>query len=314
MNKEQEVRLWYIKDILKNIIDDKDLSRDLIFKWGTSLMLFYDLDRFSEDLDFNYTDVKTISIIEKKFKSLWYKFINEETPYWRKFSIEYWNWEDKFHCIVDLSKYNYEIKPKTDLKSFWWKPIKVLTLSQNFAHKLCAFYERKKWRDVVDINFYMSKLVFPDENILKERHNKDFKDFLCLLIKELQTPYLNERLSKALDQLHYKNHTLSDYKEDIINNISKSYTNSKFSFDLNYKEKLNKWIKIILLNKEITLFIDWKNINNNIKEKYSIVNSENFWIIYDCKTEEKLFSYINNILVKEKLIVNKSNLIKLEIW
>jgi len=313
MDKQHELRILYIKDILKNIIDDEKLNKDLIFKWGTSLMLFYNLDRFSEDLDFNYTNDSTITIIEERFTVLWYKFINEKTNYWSKFSIEYQEWDDKYHCIVDLSKYKYKIKPKIDLKTFWWKPIKVLNLSHNFAHKLCAFYERKKWRDVIDINFYMSKWIFPDIDILKERHNKDFKDFICLLIKELQTPYLNERLSKALDQLHYKNHNLNDYKEDIINNLSKNYTGSSFNFDLNYKDKLKKWIKIISIDKDTTLVLDWNNINNNIKEKYSLVNSKSFKIIYGCKTEEKIFSYINNNLIKDKLIINHNNLSKIDI-
>jgi len=313
VNKEQQLRLWYIKDILRNIIDEKNLSKNLVFKWWTSLMLFYNLNRFSEDLDFNYYDDNTINLLENRLLLLGYNFTNQKTPYWSKFSIEYKQWNNKFHCIVDLAKYKYKTKPEIDLKTFWWKPIKILNLTHNFAHKLCAFYERKKWRDIVDINFYMSKWVFPDENILKERHNKNFKDFLCLVIKELQTPYLNQRLSKALDQLHYENHDLIDYKDDIINNISKNYTNGKFIFNLNYKDKINKWIKIIPIDKEITLFIDWKNISNKIKEKYSLVNSQNFELIYDCKTEEKLYSYINNILLVEKLKIEKNNSSKLDI-
>jgi len=276
-------------------------------------MLFHDLDRFSEDLDFNYIDDKTINIIENRFKELGYVYTGQETDFGRKYSIEYWEWDDKFHCIVDLSKYNYKTKPEINLKSFWWKPLKVLKLKQNFAHKLCAFYERKKWRDVVDINFYLSKWVFPDESILKERHNNEFKGFMCLVIKELQTPYLNERLSKALDQLHYKNYNLNDYKDDIIDNLSKNYTDNTFSFDLNYKDKLNKWTKIFPLNNDVTLLIDWKVINNKVKEKFCLINSVNTEVIYECKTEGKLFSYINNTLIKYTLIINKNNISKLKI-
>lgn len=308
MNKEQEIRLRYIKNILRSIIENKGLSKDLIFKWWTSLMLFYNMDRFSEDLDFNYINDNTITIIENRFDELGYNYTKQKTHFGRKYSIVYWEGDERFHCIVDLSKYLYKTKPEINLKSFWGKPLKVLNLKQNFAHKLCAFYERKKWRDVVDINFYMSKWIFPDEQILLERHNNDFKGLICLVIKELQTPYLNERLSKALDQLHYENYNLTDYKDEIITNLSKNYTNNQFTFDLNYKDKLNKWVKIIQLNDNLTLLIDWKKVNKKITEKYGIISSTDISIIYECKTEEKLFSYINNVLLNENLKIYKNNL------
>jgi len=310
MNNKQKLRLQYIKNILINILDSKELSNDLIFKWGTSLMFFYNLDRFSEDLDFNYTKDVTISIIKSKFRELWYDFLSKKTNFWVKFSIKYWEWDNNFHCIVDLSKYSYNIKPKTDLKIFWWKPIKVLTLEQNFAHKLCAFYERKKWRDVVDVNFYLSKWIFPDEGVLIERHKKIFEEFLYLFIKELQAPYLCKRISKVLDQLHYSNFTIGEYKKDIIGNISKNYTNNVFNINLDYKDDINKWWKIIYLNNEMSLLIDWRSINDKIMSKYVILSTEDFEIVYSCESLEKLYSYINNVLIRESLKIQKNQKIQ----
>lgn len=42
--------------ILKDIYSDIELSNSLGFKGGTALMFFYDLPRFSVDLDFNVLD------------------------------------------------------------------------------------------------------------------------------------------------------------------------------------------------------------------------------------------------------------------
>ncbi len=44
---------FFLFQILKDIYEDKDLAAILGFKGGTALTFFYDLPRFSVDLDFN---------------------------------------------------------------------------------------------------------------------------------------------------------------------------------------------------------------------------------------------------------------------
>ena len=44
---------FYMLQILKDIYSDPKLSTALGFKGGTALMFFYNLPRFSVDLDFN---------------------------------------------------------------------------------------------------------------------------------------------------------------------------------------------------------------------------------------------------------------------
>lgn len=44
--------------ILKDIYTDPDLNSLLGFKGGTALMFFYNLPRFSVDLDFNLLDAE----------------------------------------------------------------------------------------------------------------------------------------------------------------------------------------------------------------------------------------------------------------
>jgi len=313
MNNLQKERLKSLKEILNWIIWDNNLSNDLIFKWWTSLMLFYNLDRFSEDLDFNFSKDETIDIMNNRLSILWYNFESKDTVYWRLYKVEYWNEENKFHCIIDLAKYKYKTSPKFNIKFFWWKPIKVLSLSHNFAHKISAFYERKKWRDVVDINFYLSKWVFPDNDILMERHNRDFKQNLVIFLKELQTPYINQRLKNALDQLHFKNYTIEEFKDNIIQNLRKNYTNNSFNFNLSYKDNINSWLKIIPLTDRYILLIDWNIINKDLNNKYSVLNQSDMKLIYWCNKEEKLFEYINNIIINESLIITKNNLNNLKI-
>jgi len=44
---------FFLTQILKDIYSDIELANSLGFKGGTALMFFYDLPRFSIDLDFN---------------------------------------------------------------------------------------------------------------------------------------------------------------------------------------------------------------------------------------------------------------------
>jgi len=268
-------------------------------------MLFYDLDRFSEDLDFNFSDKQSINVMNDRLIELWYNFESKNTNYWKVFNVEYWKNENKFHCAIDLAEYRYDIKPEFDIKFFWGKSIKVMSLSHNFAHKISAFYERKKGRDVVDINFYLSKGVIPNNDILIERHNKDFKQNIVLFLKELQTPYVNQRLEKALNQLHYKNYSLTEYKDNIVKNLSNNYTKDGFNFNLSYKEDIKKWNKIIPLTDKNSLIIDWKNLNNNFIYKYNIVTQSEMKLIYWCNTDEKLYEYINGTILPNSLEISK---------
>ena len=48
---------FLLLQILKDIYSDVELSGCLGFKGGTALMFFYDLPRFSVDLDFNLLDL-----------------------------------------------------------------------------------------------------------------------------------------------------------------------------------------------------------------------------------------------------------------
>ena len=56
---------FFLVSILKDIYSDIELANSLGFKGGTAQMLFYDLPRFSVDLDFNLlTPAKSSEIYE----------------------------------------------------------------------------------------------------------------------------------------------------------------------------------------------------------------------------------------------------------
>jgi predicted nucleotidyltransferase component of viral defense system len=65
---------FLIVQILKDIYADLELSRYLGFKGGTALMLFYDLPRFSVDLDFNLLDLAKNDTVYNKVRNILLKY------------------------------------------------------------------------------------------------------------------------------------------------------------------------------------------------------------------------------------------------
>lgn len=61
---------YYLVRILKDIYSDPLLSSVLGFKGGTAHMLFYNLPRFSVDLDFNLLDKTESDLVFQKLRNI----------------------------------------------------------------------------------------------------------------------------------------------------------------------------------------------------------------------------------------------------
>lgn len=64
---------FYLIRILKDIYSDIELANGLGFKGGTALMFFYDLPRFSVDLDFSLLNPDIEGAVYKKVKEIIFK-------------------------------------------------------------------------------------------------------------------------------------------------------------------------------------------------------------------------------------------------
>ena len=75
-----------LKNILRDLYTNTNLEASLGFKGGTCLYLFYDLDRFSVDLDFNLLadtiDDDLISTIVSKYLTLIDHADKQFTHFW----------------------------------------------------------------------------------------------------------------------------------------------------------------------------------------------------------------------------------------
>lgn len=292
-----KVREDFLKKLLYEIVRESEISKELIFKGWTSLMMFYWLQRFSEDLDFNYFNLD-LNKVSKLFDSLNYKYTVEKTDIWQRFIVKYWD----FNCIVDFAKYKYRTQPEYEVKNINWASLKVFNLPQNFAHKLCAFYERKKGRDVYDINYYFKKSVIPDKNILLERHGRNFSFFVRELLVEINKPYLEKNIDNALKNLDYWSISLDNFKLEIFSNLSQNYLNKWFNFNILYKNQLKDDQKLISLTNEYTLLNKWSIFNPKVKCDYAIM-SKRWDVVYETNTIDKMNTFIYSKILEENLKV-----------
>jgi len=167
--------------ILKEIYSDIDIGSILGFKGDTAAMLFYDLDRFSVDLDFDILDPKMedivferIGLILKKFGNVKEARIKHNTIF---FLISY---EDSFPNLkIEINKryFNYI---KYEQKTYMGVSMLVISGEDMFANKLVALIDRKKIanRDIFDIWFFLDKNWDFSVGTIENRTGVGIKEYL----------------------------------------------------------------------------------------------------------------------------------------
>lgn len=129
---------FFLMQILKDIYSDIDLANCLGFKGGTALMFFYDLPRFSVDLDFNLLNpAKEKTVYEKvrKILSKQGKIFDEAMKFYGPIIVlDYGIGERKLKVEISNRQWDnhYEIKNLLGIN------MQVMVASDMFAHKLCA--------------------------------------------------------------------------------------------------------------------------------------------------------------------------------
>src|SRR5579862_3073381 len=182
--------------ILKDIYSDSTIGPILGFKGGTAAYLFYNLSRFSVDLDFdllnsdreNYVFEQVQKILEK------YGIIKEARK--KRFSFFYLlSYENKIHNAynikIEINRRNFG--SSYEVKSYLGIPMKVMVKEDMAAHKLVAMFERigTTNRDIFDTWFFLKNNWPINEKIIETRTNMLMKEFLQKCIHELES--MNDR-------------------------------------------------------------------------------------------------------------------------
>ncbi len=190
--------------ILKDIYSDIELSNSLGFKGGTALMFFYDLPRFSVDLDFNLLDKEQEDLVYKKVRKILLKYgsIHDEAKkyYGPLVVLNYGYGERKLK--VEISNRTFE--NRYEIKNLLGINIKVMVLEDLFAHKLCALLDRSSVtnRDIFDCWFFMEKRTPINKYIVEDRMKMPLTEYLqkCVdLLESMNDKGLLQGLGELMD-------------------------------------------------------------------------------------------------------------------
>ena len=179
---------FFLTQILKGIYSDIELANCLGFKGGTALMFFYDLPRFSVDLDFNLLDlVKEKTVYEKVRKILlkYGKIFDEAMKFYDPIIVlDYGVGERKLKIEISNRQWNnhYERKNLLGIN------MQVMVAPDMFAHKLCALLDRGELtnRDIFDSWFFMQKQTPLNKEIVEARMEMPLADYIQKCIVHLE--------------------------------------------------------------------------------------------------------------------------------
>lgn len=192
-----------LKQILGDIFKHDELQGQVAFKGGTCLYIFYGLNRFSTDLDFNLVSKR---LNHEEIKKILEKYITIE-DYSSKRDTWFWlgSYEKGVQKIkIEISKRDYPDEYVN--KNYFGILIPTMDPAFMFAHKLCAITDRKKLqnRDLFDSWFMFDKQWDPNENIIKIRTGKSKTEYYYDLIKfienEVDNKYILDGLGEVIDE------------------------------------------------------------------------------------------------------------------
>lgn len=193
MQKFDEWRKEHYEVIKKFLLYLNKKTEDFILKGGTSLLVCYNLDRFSEDIDLDGKNNRNIKkLIDDFCRENNYTYrIAKETDTVKRFMINYKNIERPLK--IEVSYRRKEIKESEITKI---NGILVYNINEICLMKASAYSGRDKIRDLYDICFICNNYW----NELSE----DVKSFIRIAVEY-----------KGLEQFEY---IIKDQKDELIDN------------------------------------------------------------------------------------------------
>ncbi|MDR1056783.1 MAG: nucleotidyl transferase AbiEii/AbiGii toxin family protein [Prevotellaceae bacterium] len=180
---------FFLTQILKDIYSDIELANYLGFKGGTALMFFYDLPRFSVDLDFNLLDLAKEKTVYEKVRKILLKYgkiFDEAMKFYGPIIVlDYDVGERKLKIEISNRQWNnhYERKNLLGIN------MQVMVAPDMFAHKLCALLDRGELtnRDIFDSWFFMQKQTPINKEIVETRMEMPLVDYMQKCIDHLES-------------------------------------------------------------------------------------------------------------------------------
>jgi predicted nucleotidyltransferase component of viral defense system len=206
--------------ILKDIYSNTRIAPFLGFKGGTAALLFYGLDRFSVDLDFDLLDEDREEIVFEQVTNIVGKYGTIRESNRKRFGIFYvLSYEDKArHIKVEINRRQFG--SRYEIKTYLGVSMLVMIPEDVFAHKLVAMHERigKTSRDIYDVWFFLRQRFPINGEIVQQRSGLSVDAFLQTCIGQLEK-MSNRKILDGVGELltpSQKDWAKSKLREDTI--------------------------------------------------------------------------------------------------
>ena len=204
--KKMGVLREYLQVIILNSIFKHNLGKSMFFTGGTAMRFFYNMPRFSEDLDFdtpglNFEDFMEISEWVKKglLKEGFSIEVSSEkrdnvyvTELYFKDVMETYKITDKrgmdLMVKIEVYKPSWDLQSESDVLSLYGYNFSSILLEKGllFSEKLCALVNRNRGRDIYDTLFMLRKRFPFNEDVLAANKIKGSpKDIILKHLKSL---------------------------------------------------------------------------------------------------------------------------------
>jgi len=174
--------------ILKDIYTDNTLGPLLGFKGGTAALLFYELNRFSVDLDFDLLKPEKEDYVYErigKIISAYGKIKDQKKKHYTLFyELAY---SDADHNIkVEINRRNFGAK--YEIINYFGISMQVMVKEDMFANKLAALYERAERanRDIFDVWFFLQNNWPINKDLIEKRLGISFTECVEKCIAKLE--------------------------------------------------------------------------------------------------------------------------------
>lgn len=206
--------------ILKDIYSDAKIAPWLGFKGGTACLLFYDLPRYSVDMDLDLLDEEKKEMAFLKVKEIAEKYAEIKEAYQKRNTIFLLlSYGEKDHNIkIEISTRN--LGNHFEVLNYLGIPMKVMVKKDMFANKLVALLGRKTTasRDIFDLHYFFSQNWDISAEIIKQRTGKSPDEYSkdCLkLIEKFNNKNILHGLGELMDEKQ-KNWVRKNLKKDLL--------------------------------------------------------------------------------------------------
>lgn len=213
-------------NVLRAIYADPSLRTILGFKGGTAAMLFYDLPRFSVDLDFDLLDPDKRELVFKKLKSILEKLGILSQALEKHYTLFYLLHYQKGERALKIEISKRSSRSAYEPKSYLGIPMLVMKQEDITAGKLSALITRKEFasRDMFDLEFFLRNNWPINKEVVKEKTDLSLQEALSKVLKMVENVN-KEQLLAGLGEL------LTDNKQ-------KGWVKDKLKDELLFRLKL----------------------------------------------------------------------------